>query len=124
MSVAPTIQFSQDTLTDQLEALRAQEGGLPTAFFCECDYIAISAMKTLSELGCRIPEDISVIGFDNISESRIVTPELTTIHVAKEQMAYQAVDLLVKEIEASPQVKIKLTVDTQFIARGSTTWIK
>lgn len=87
--------------------------------FCECDYIAISAIKILGELNYRIPEDVSVVGFDNISEARIVSPELSTVHVEKERMAHLAVDLMIQSIESNQAVKTKIKVDTQFIARGS-----
>ncbi|WP_176220790.1 LacI family DNA-binding transcriptional regulator [Cohnella massiliensis] len=119
-SVAPTILSSQESMRQQLEACLHSEGKLPTALFCECDYIAISAMKTLAELGYRVPEDISVIGFDNISESVIVTPELTTIHVEKEKMAQLAVDLLTDSAEWSSDARIKTRVDTRFVERLST----
>lgn len=117
--VAPTILSSQEALKSQLTAYLAAGRTLPTAFFCECDYIAISAIKTLGELGFRIPEDVSVVGFDNISESVIVSPELTTVHVDKERMAHMAVDLLIQSIEADPAVKMKIMVDTQLIERLS-----
>ncbi|XID93110.1 LacI family DNA-binding transcriptional regulator [Paenibacillaceae bacterium WGS1546] len=119
-SVAPTLLSSQDAMRRQLEACLQAEGRLPTALFCECDYIAISAMKTLAELGYRVPEDISVIGFDNISESVIVSPELTTIHVEKEQMARLAVDLLTDPAAHGSDARIKTRVDTRFVERLST----
>lgn len=119
-SVAPTILSSQESLRGQLEQFLGAGGTMPTAFFCECDYIAISAMKTLAELGFRIPEDISIVGFDNISESVIVSPELTTVHVEKERMAHWAVDLLIKTIEEDDDgVKSKIKVDTRMIERLS-----
>lgn len=119
LSVAPTILTSQEELKQQLEQMLKSGQSLPTAWFCECDYIAISAMKTMAELGIRVPEDTSVIGFDNISESLIVTPELTTIHVEKERMAMLAVDLLTNAIENGQQGKVKMMVDTQLIKRKS-----
>ncbi|MFD1908882.1 substrate-binding domain-containing protein [Paenibacillus rhizoplanae] len=91
----------------------------PTAFFCECDYIAISAIKALGELGFSIPEDVSVIGFDNINESQIVAPELTTVHVEKERMAAWAVDLFTASLHRQPAVSTKVKVDTLFIERAS-----
>jgi LacI family transcriptional regulator len=118
-AVAPTILSSQESLRKQLEQFLVGGGVMPTAFFCECDYIAISAMKTLAELGFRIPEDISVVGFDNISESVIVSPELTTVHVEKERMAHWAVDLLVDTIDGNIDVKSKIKVDTRMIERHS-----
>lgn len=118
-SIAPTILSSQESLTHQLKQYLQQGRPLPTAFFCECDYIAISAMRTLHELGYRIPEDVSVIGFDNISEAVIVTPELTTIHVEKERMAHLAVDLLIESFSLEHHVKTKIKVDTRFVERNS-----
>ncbi|WP_305953036.1 substrate-binding domain-containing protein [Paenibacillus kribbensis] len=93
LSVAPTILSSQESLKKQLTEYLNDGRQLPTAWFCECDYIAISAIKTLSEMGIKVPEECSVIGFDNINESLIITPELTTIRVEKERMAELAVAL-------------------------------
>ncbi|WP_342414833.1 LacI family DNA-binding transcriptional regulator [Paenibacillus sp. FSL R10-2782] len=119
LAVAPTILTSQEDLNRQLTVYLESGKTLPTAWFCECDYIAISAMKTMSELGIRVPQDTSIIGFDNITESVIVTPELTTIHVEKERMAVLAVDLLTDSIEQGTQVTAKITVDTKFVERNS-----
>ncbi|AFH63288.1 LacI family DNA-binding transcriptional regulator [Paenibacillus caseinilyticus] len=118
-SVAPTILSSQESLKSQLAAYLDAGNSLPEAFFCECDYIAISAIKTLNELGYRVPEDVSVVGFDNISEARIVSPELTTVHVEKERMAHLAVELLIESIESAPGAKAKIKVDTRLVERHS-----
>lgn len=119
LSVVPTILGSQESLKNQLNAYLESGSQLPTAWFCECDYIAISAMKTMAELGIRVPQDCSIIGFDNISESMIVTPELTTVHVEKETMATLAVDLLTETLEHGEHPKTKFMVDTKFIKRNS-----
>lgn len=119
LAVPPTMFTSQGPLRDKLQHLRDTGQPFPTAFFCECDYIAISTMKALGELGFSIPEDVSVIGFDNINESLILTPELTTIHVAKERMAEWAVDLLTSTLQEAPTVRTKVKVDTLFIERAS-----
>ncbi|QJD85036.1 LacI family DNA-binding transcriptional regulator [Cohnella herbarum] len=118
-SVAPTILSSQDALKKQLSAYLDKGLPLPTALFCECDYIAISAIKSLNELGYRVPEDVSVVGFDNITEAQIVSPELTTVHVEKERMAHLAVDILMESIESDSAVTSKIMVDTHFIERLS-----
>ncbi|ASR45823.1 LacI family transcriptional regulator [Paenibacillus kribbensis] len=119
LSVAPTILSSQESLKKQLTEYLSDDRQLPTAWFCECDYIAISAIKTLTEMGIKVPEECSVIGFDNINESLIITPELTTIHVEKERMAELAVDLLTRAIETGPKMQSKITVDTRFVERKS-----
>lgn len=118
-SVAPTMLSSQDNLKAQIKTYLETGRNLPTALFCECDYIAISAMKTLTELGIRIPEEVSVIGFDNITESQIISPELTTIHVEKQRMAQLAVDLVIESIEVGLEITSKIRVDTRFVERRS-----
>lgn len=118
-SVAPTILSSQEALASQFRDYLGAGNKLPSALFCECDYIAISAIKTLNELGYRVPEDVSVVGFDNISESVIVSPELTTIHVEKERMAHLAVDLVIESIASPAHASNKIKVDTQLIKRMS-----
>ncbi|NQX45482.1 LacI family DNA-binding transcriptional regulator [Paenibacillus tritici] len=119
LAVPPTLFSSQGPLRDKLQHLKDSGQPFPTAFFCECDYIAISTIKALGELGFSIPEDVSVIGFDNINESLIVTPELTTVHVEKERMAAWAVDLFTSSLGVPPVVSTKIKVDTLFIARSS-----
>jgi len=118
-SVAPTILSSQENLSRQLTDYLADKKPMPTAFFCECDYIAISAVRTLQELGLRVPEDISVVGFDDISEARIVTPELTTVQVAKERMAHLAVDLVIQSATSGETAASKVMIDTTLVQRKS-----
>lgn len=114
--VSPTVVTAQEEFMHKITELK---DNLPTALFCECDYIAISVMKALSELGIRIPQDISIIGFDNIQESTIITPELTTVHVEKGTIAELAVSKLVDMIEHGDTVKIKSLIDTQLVVRKS-----
>ncbi|MBO9598552.1 MAG: LacI family DNA-binding transcriptional regulator [Cohnella sp.] len=118
-SVAPTILSSQDALKQQLSSYLDSGRKLPTAFFCECDYMAISAIKSLSELGYRVPQDVSVVGFDDITEAVIVTPELTTVHVNKAHMAHLAVDTIVRAIETEEFSSFKIMADTYLVERLS-----
>ncbi|MFS0722818.1 LacI family DNA-binding transcriptional regulator [Paenibacillus sp. 1P07SE] len=115
-TVSPTVVTSQP---DLVEALRSRLEDLPTALFCECDYIAISVIKTLGELGLRVPHDISVVGFDNIHESVVISPELTTIHVEKEAMAELAVARLMEPASIMPGITSKTVVDTRLVVRKS-----
>lgn len=109
----------QNEFQKQIEERVANNVALPTALFCENDYVAISVIKSLNELGIRIPDDISVIGFDNISESVIITPELTTIHVEKEMMAIQAVEQIIRIINKEDCIRLKTIVDTKLTIRKS-----
>jgi DNA-binding LacI/PurR family transcriptional regulator len=115
-SISPTIIASQEAFTDKINN---NLENLPTALFCETDYMAISIIKSFMELGIKVPDDISVIGFDNIFESRVITPELTTVHVKKDKIALLAVEKLIRIIEKNDTDKIKLFVDTELIVRNS-----
>ncbi|MFB6469017.1 LacI family DNA-binding transcriptional regulator [Cytobacillus sp. Hz8] len=115
-TISPTEVTSQESFKEKI--LKNLEH-LPTAFFCECDYMAISVIKSLQELGLKVPEQVSVIGFDNILESQVITPELDTINVKKDKIALFAVEKLVKQIENNESEKIKLFIDTELIKRKS-----
>jgi len=117
-SVIPTIfTSSQENL--KREILKRKHD-MPTALFCESDYIAISVIKSLIELDIKVPDDISVIGFDNIHEASIITPELTTVHVYADRMASLAVDRIIELMEdRSYGYKMKYIVDTDIYERNS-----
>jgi len=86
------------------------------------DALALGAMRALQESGRRIPDDVAVIGFDNIEEAQYAVPSLTTIDPGREQIAQRAVDLLVQRIgaEASrPERPSEETVAFEVIVRES-----
>ncbi|HLQ97699.1 MAG TPA: LacI family DNA-binding transcriptional regulator [Candidatus Dormibacteraeota bacterium] len=70
----------------------------PTAVFVAGDEMAIGAIKVAKEMGVRIPEDISIIGFDDISLAKHIEPPLTTIRQDKDRIGRQAATLLLNEI--------------------------
>lgn len=92
---------------------------LPTAFFSDNDMIAFGAMKALTEKGYRIPEDVSLIGFDDLASSEISTPRLTTIKVFKQEMGQLAVRRLIDVIKNENGIKTMTQVCTEFIERDS-----
>lgn len=65
------------------------------AFFCASDYMALGCMEMLREMGKSIPQDIAVIGFDNMPITKYVTPKLSTVSQNDEQKGYEAAKLLV-----------------------------
>ena len=78
------------------------------------DVIAFGAIRALVSAGFRVPEDISVIGFDGISMSRYCVPVMTTIVQPGEQIALQSIELLVRQIEhGAPAQKITLQPELQ-----------
>jgi len=78
---------------------------LPTAFFCENDTLAISFIKSLKKMDYDVPIDISVIGFDNIRESTVISPELTTISVDQEHFVTTAIEQLLFSLENSNKIQ-------------------
>ena len=85
-----------------------------TALFALSDVIALGAIRALVSAGLRVPEDVSVIGFDGITMSRYCVPVLTTVVQPSEQISLQSIELLVRQIEhgASAQ-KITLQPELQ-----------
>ncbi len=92
-----------------------------TAVLAFNDTIAIGVIRALNDKGIKIPEDISVVGFDDIELSSFITPRLTTVHFPKHKMAETAVELLLKRI-GNPDIKkpIKKVLPLNFIIREST----
>lgn len=85
-----------------------------TALFAMSDVIAFGAIRALVSAGFRVPEDISVIGFDGISMSRYCVPVMTTIVQPGEQIALQSIELLVRQIEhGAPAQTVTLQPELQ-----------
>lgn len=90
----------------------------PTAFYCCADIHAINAMRCLKKCNIKVPDDISVIGVDDIKLSRYVDPALTTIHINREEMGRVAVTLLLELINGN-QVD-NYMVNNTLVVREST----
>jgi len=93
---------------------------MPSALFAANDIIALGASRALKEAGYQIPQDISIVGFDDIAFCEMSDPPLTTIHVYNQHMGSVAVKRLVELIE-QPSIEIQKTyISTHLILRSST----
>lgn len=92
---------------------------LAKCYFADNDLIAIGAIKALKLRGYNVPNDIAVIGFDNISESRIVDPALTTIDIPRKFMGQTAARQLIRQITCPIPHTIKTEVSTTLVKRFS-----
>jgi LacI family transcriptional regulator len=92
----------------------------PTAVFAANDVSAIATIEVAQALGLSVPEDVSVIGFDNIPESVLCTPALTTVNQPIRTMGERAVEMLIRLIRAQPVERTHLTLATELVVRGST----
>jgi LacI family transcriptional regulator len=95
-----------------------------TAFFVVSDEMAIATIKALKEQNYRVPEDISVIGFDDIKESEHCDPPLSTVRQNKEEMGSQAAKMLMEIID-NEKVDLKpKTLSCELVIRKSTMPLK
>jgi LacI family transcriptional regulator len=93
---------------------------LPTAFFADNDLIAIGCMRALEDNGIRVPDDISIIGFDNVSTSMLTNPPLTTMEVPKESMGALAVRRLIELIkDQAGGETVRISVQPRIVERMS-----
>jgi LacI family transcriptional regulator len=92
----------------------------PTAIFCFNDNMAVGAMQTARTLGVGIPEDLSIVGFDDLEEAEIVTPALTTIRQPLAEMGRIAVSLLMRLLDNQRLEALHVELGTRLVVRDST----
>jgi DNA-binding LacI/PurR family transcriptional regulator len=93
---------------------------LPTALVCVNDLVASACLKAFKENGIRVPEDVSIIGFDNLPMCEMLDPPLTTMRVSKQQIGENAMELLIGRINhriGAPTLKV--SVGGQLVVRKS-----
>ena len=84
---------------------------LPTAIFCFNDVMALGAISAITERGLSVPNDISIIGYDNIHNSRFYAPPLTTVHQSKSRLGTKALDLLLERIKKEETASLPQTLE-------------
>lgn len=99
--------------------LLSRDGPRPTAIICGNDVLAIGALIECHERGLKVPNDISVVGFDNFEFAIHSNPPLTTIEVPAEEMGSNAASYLIAKLKGS-EVPMHHSVDVQLILRKST----
>lgn len=95
-------------------------GKIPTAVFAADDFLAFGAMEAFRDEGYRIPQDISIIGYDDQSFAEDLHPPLTTIRQPVEQMAQQTVRLLLRMIDGTLKRNTSLRLEPELLIREST----
>lgn len=103
--------------TQQL--LRFPPSERPTALCCGSDQIAFGALRALQEAGLRVPEEISVTGFDDVPEAATQSPPLTTVRQPLEDLGHHAAQSLLATIEAGAPLGQKEELPTELILRRS-----
>ena len=90
-----------------------------TAIVCAADILAIGVMSELYKLGVKVPDDISIVGFDDLETSKYLTPALTTIHQQISLKGQKAVELLLEHIEKTNLPKQEEVLSLELIERDS-----
>jgi LacI family transcriptional regulator len=94
----------------------------PTAIFAANDVMAIGALKALRAVGLKIPQDVALIGFDDIPIASIIEPALTTVRQPIERMGSMAVDLLLNLLQSASQEETlphRIILPTELVIRNS-----
>lgn len=99
------------------ELLKQEE--LPTAIIASSDPIAIGALRALNDKGIRVPEDISLMGFDDTSLSSFTTPPLTTIHAPAYDMGSFGANIVFNILKLQPATAMKIQLPCKLMERQS-----
>lgn len=109
---------AEGAYSDMLELLDRGEP-LARCYFADNDLIAAGAMRAFTERGKRIPQDIAVVGFDDIPLCGYTSPTLTTVRVPKQEMGRAAAKRLLEKIKDGHTPPVKIEIGTVLIRRAS-----
>lgn len=101
------------------EVAKALESRTATAVITGADLIAIGAMRHIRDMGLVVPDDVSVVGFDDIPWAQLHTPALTTIDMPVEDMAAAAVEALIRRMSARGEPRRRVVFNVELVARDS-----
>jgi DNA-binding LacI/PurR family transcriptional regulator len=108
-----------DAGASAVEAILSQSQ-IPTVIFCGNDLIAMGAMNALEQAGMRVPDDVSVVGIDDISFAFLARPPLTTISVPRERLGTVAFQALEKMLKLKRHRGDDYCLETELVIRKST----
>ena len=113
--VEPTIE---GTCADICELIK-QGIKFPSAIIADNDLIALGAMKAFAQCGIKVPDDISIVGFDDIPMTSVIEPQLTSVHVSCEALGDLAIKQLLWRKKISEAVPRKISISTSLNIRSS-----
>jgi DNA-binding LacI/PurR family transcriptional regulator len=93
---------------------------LPTAVLCSNDLTALGALRAIRRKGLRVPDDISVVGFDDIALAEFTEPPLTTVRLPREEIAGKAFEALLASLSDTTRMGAEYQISPQLVVREST----
>ncbi|MBA2679137.1 MAG: LacI family DNA-binding transcriptional regulator [Ktedonobacteraceae bacterium] len=124
LTLSPSFRERGDsTLESGYDATKRllQQQERPTAIFAATDWMAFGAMNAVQDAGLRVPQDVSIIGLDDVMLSAHLRPPLTTVAVPKIRLAREATNLLFRQIDGEKESIAPILVEPYLIVRQSTT---
>jgi len=118
-SVVHRLSPSVEGAFADMSAILRQGEELASCYFADNDLIAIGAMRALAAHGCRIPDDIGIIGFDDTPPSDSPAPPLSTVHVPKQYMGEMAARRLAEIMDNRDHLPVKIEIGVRLVKRGS-----
>jgi LacI family transcriptional regulator len=110
--------FSEDA-GDRALGIMLAGPAQPTAVFAANDLIAVGMLQRLRRIGVRVPDDLSIVGFNDIPLAGLLEPALTTVRVPQLAMGVAGAHLLIDRLEGRPIGEIRLTLPTELVIRAS-----
>lgn len=112
-------EFSLEAASEAVHRAVA-DGLIFDGLFCVTDYVALGALRGLADAGIRVPDDVKVIGFDDVAISRFLTPSLSSVNPSNDLIAMKAVDLLVDRINGDSGEPVEFVSPFSLAIREST----
>jgi DNA-binding LacI/PurR family transcriptional regulator len=121
------LTFDDDQIVQSLYSLEAGQAGAVrllkagvTAILCASDPLALGAIRAVRRAGLQVPQDVSVIGFDDSALMNAIDPPLTTVRQPIEPMGRMVIELLVAQISGTDVVSDEFLFEPELVVRGST----
>lgn len=92
----------------------------PDAVFCVSDVFASAVIKAAGQLGLAVPEDVAVMGFDNVDLCSMTIPTISTVNQPMYQLGWQSCNLLIDQLEGLPAISNRIVLSTDIVVRKST----
>ncbi|ENN2390586.1 substrate-binding domain-containing protein [Vibrio alginolyticus] len=102
----------------------AQRGALPSSIFVSNDMMAMGVINAANELGIKVPDDLSIIGYDDIHIAKFMSPSLTTIHQPKYRLGQAAVETLVRKLDEKSTEAQVVQLEPALVERKSVKRLK
>ena len=112
----PTVEGAYE---DMFRIMDMRDKPLPTAIFAFNDLVAAGAIRAMKQHGIKVPDDVSVIGMDNLPTVSMLNPALTSVNVPKYEMGRAAVEQLIRMADGGERHIVKTAIDVQLVERDS-----